>query len=485
MTDRLYLTTTIPYVNAAPHIGFALELVQADCIARYHRQRGRTVRFQTGTDENAFKNVLSARALGVPVEQLVDENAGRFRAVAQALDVSHDAFVRTTEPAHANAVHAFLSRLREDDLYRAEYQGLYCSGCEDFYLERDLEAGLCPEHRIPVTALQERNYFFRLSAYTETIAELIASRRLRVVPEARESEVLRFVERGLADISISRDAARSGGWGIPFPGDSTQVVYVWIDALVNYLTGLGFPEGSDVGRFWSDESSRVHVVGKNVWKFHAIYWPALLISAGLPVPDTIVVHGFLTTEGEKISKSRGNATDPVRYVERFGADALRYFLLRHVRPFDDTDFSVERVESAYRADLANALGNLCSRLTTLCEAAEIAGVGSDAAPPAPGGFHEALDEFRLDVALESLWREIARINREVSDARPWVEVRAGNLPGVRGPLTEWARALHAIGYWLAPFLPSSSAAIRGALNVALIRKVPPLFPRLEEVSAAA
>src|SRR3954471_7547936 len=264
MTKRAYVTTTIPYVNAPPHIGFALELVQADAIARYHRLLGREVRLQSGTDENAFKNVLSAAARGIGVQQLVDENSARFRALASALDVSLDHFQRTTDPAHRRAVDAFLARLRPEDVYTADYRGLYCTGCEDFYLETDTVDGRCPEHETPLVEVAEHNWFFRLSAYQTQLHDLIASRRVRIVPESREREVLSFIARGLSDISISRDAARSAGWGVPFPGDPTQVVYVWIDALINYLTGLGFPD-ADVGPFWNDAET-CHVIGKNVWK---------------------------------------------------------------------------------------------------------------------------------------------------------------------------------------------------------------------------
>ena len=381
MTQRAYITTTIPYVNARPHIGFALELVQADVIARYHRLRGREVRLQSGTDENAFKNVLSAEARGIGVRQLVDENSVCFRALADALDVSLDHFQRTTDPAHRRAVEAFLARLRPDDVYAADYRGSYCTGCEDFYLDTDAVDGRCPEHDAPLVEVAEHNWFFRLSAYQTQLYDLVASRRVRVVPEAREREVLSFIARGLSDISISRDAARSAGWGIPYPGDPTQVVYVWIDALINYLTGLGFPD-SDVDRFWNDADT-CHVIGKNVWKFHAVYWPALLLSAGFPVPDQIVVHGFLTNEGKKISKSSGDAADPIEYVDSLGVDAVRYFLLRHVRPFEDSDFSRARLEAVYDADLAHGIGNLTSRLTALCESACVSAVDVDAVQPAP------------------------------------------------------------------------------------------------------
>jgi methionyl-tRNA synthetase len=478
MTTTLYVTTTIPYVNAPPHIGFALELVQADAIARYHRLLGATVRLQTGTDENAFKNVLSARARGVPVEELVDENAARFRALCDALDISQDHFVRTTEVAHRRAVHALLGRLKPGDVYRAAYQGLYCAGCEDFYLERDLVDGrLCPEHRTAVVEVAEHNYFFRLSAYAQRVRDLIASQRLRIVPGARETEVLRFIDRGLDDISISRDAGRAGGWGIPYPGDSGQVVYVWIDALVNYLSGLGFPDDACVDRFWGSGARKLHVIGKNVWKFHAVYWPALLLSAGLDVPDEIFAHAFLTIEGKKISKSSGSAPDPVQYVERLGADALRYFLLRYARPFEDTDFSVSRLEAAYDADLANGLGNLCSRLTALAAAAALEGCTGAEVPDPPSGFHDAARAFRFDQALATLWDGVAQINREVSEARPWDHVRAGRVDAARGDLSQWVERLASLAYWLAPFLPSTARAIRGAVSQSPIRKCGPLFPR--------
>jgi methionyl-tRNA synthetase len=475
----LYVTTTIPYVNAPPHVGFALELVQADAIARYHRLLGETVRLQTGTDENAFKNVLSARVRGVPVERLVDENAARFRALASALSISIDRFVRTTDAAHRRAVYAVLARLRSGDVYSARYEGLYCEGCEDFYLERDLGEGrLCPDHRVPVVEVAENNYFFRLSAYEDRLHDLIESRRLRIIPEARETEVLRFIGRGLDDISISRDAGRSGGWGIPFPGDSAQVVYVWIDALVNYLSGLGFPDCSETSRFWDPETRKLHVIGKNVWKFHAVYWPALLLSAGLDVPDEILVHGFLTIDGEKISKSRGSAPDPIQYVERYGADAVRYHLLRYVRPFEDSDFSDARLAATYESDLANGLGNLSSRLSALGEAAGLEGRTRATVPDAPAGFHHAVRSFRFDHALAALWDVVTRINREITEARPWEHVKAGRLDAARRELAPWVEQLVGVGYWLRPFVPSTAGRILDSLSRSPIRKGALLFPRL-------
>ena len=480
MNKHLYVTTTIPYVNAAPHIGFALELVQADVITRYHRLTSASVRLQTGTDENAFKNVLSARERGIPVRRLVDENAARFQELVRRLHISADRFVRTTEPVHRQAVHAFLAHLRPGDVYQASYEGLYCSGCEDFYLEGDVEDRRCPEHGIALAEVAERNHFFRLSAYQEQLHELIASRRIRIVPDGRECEVLSFIARGLSDISISRDTERAEGWGIPFPGDPTQVVYVWIDALINYLTGLGYPDGDDVSRHW-ERAAKCHVIGKNVWKFHAVYWPALLLSAGLDVPDEIVVHGFLTNEGRKISKSAGNGVDPLEYVEEFGVDGVRHFLLRHVRPFDDSDFSRTRLAAAYNADLSNGIGNLTSRLTALAESAQVGGIAREPGLP-PNGFQDLVEAHRFDLALAALWDEIGQINRELGEVKPWDLVKNGKLEDARSSISPLLHRLLTVSHWLSPFLPSTAVTINSVLSAAPIRRTPPLFPRIQSLT---
>jgi methionyl-tRNA synthetase len=474
--NKRYVTTTIPYVNAAPHVGFALELVQADVIARYERLLGNEVRFQSGTDENAAKNVTSARERGVPVAQFVAENAACFQELCAELDISIDRFLRTTEDAHRRAVHAFLARLRPGDVYETAYRGLYCPGCEDFYLPRELIADACPDHGNVISDVEERNHFFRLSRYQTQLRDLIASRRLHVVPESRETEGLQFIDCGLDDISISRDAARSDGWGIRFPDDPGQIVYVWIDALINYLTGLGYP-GDEFSSFWNEDSVKLHVIGRNVWKFHAVYWPALLLSAGLSLPNRIVSHGFLTIDGEKISKSRGRAPAPGEYIRQLGPDALRYYLLRYTRPFHDSDFSAARLHQVYETDLANGLGNLCSRLTTLCEAVELTGVPQNEPAAAPPDYHEPLRVFQFDRALSALWKEVGRLNREIVEVKPWIDVRAGRHAAVRETLAGWVARLHTLAYWLSPFLPGTGRALRDALAGPAIRKCGPLFPR--------
>lgn len=340
MPPRCYITTSIPYVNAEPHVGFALELVQADVLARHRRLRGQSVRFQTGTDENAFKNVLAAQQLGIPTQDLVDRNAQKFRDLAAALHISADDFIRTTEPRHRRGVAAFWNALDPADLIARDYHGLYCTGCEDFYLPRDLVDGKCPDHNVTPTEIAERNLFFNLSRHQPFLEQTLTQNLPAITPAARRNEVLAFVRAGLTDFSVSRPAARTRGWGTPVPNDPTQTIYVWVDALVNYLSALGYGSDASWSDWWNPDVQKIHVIGKNVWKFHAIYWPALLRSTSLCPPDQILVHGFVTAEGRKISKSLGNAVDPFFVIARFGPDPVRYYLLRAIPPFDDGDFGL-------------------------------------------------------------------------------------------------------------------------------------------------
>jgi methionyl-tRNA synthetase len=481
--NRAYITTSIPYVNGEPHVGFALELVQADAIARYQRSIGKKTRFQTGTDENAFKNVLSAKKLGVGTQELVDRNSEVFRTLGEALNCAVDDFVRTTEERHRLGVHRLWEQLRPGDVYRKSYEGLYCTGCEDFLLERDLVDGRCPDHETEPAPVEEENWFFRLSAYQEQIEELIRSGRLGIAPEKRRREVLSFVERGLQDISVSRRAERVANWGVAVPGDEGQIIYVWIDALINYLSGPGFGESEpdeSVGwrEWWNEATHKVHVIGKNVWKFHAVYWPALLLSAGLPLPDEIVVHGFLTTNGRKIGKSLGNAVDPFESIERFGSDGVRYYLLRSVSPFDDGDFSSERLLNAYNGELANGLGNLVSRLTALAERGGYGSFTAEPIPDPPDGFEKALARHEFDRSLDYLWEVIGQVNREVEIERPWELLTEGNQEALNRLLDRWLTELHRIVYWLQPFLPEAAERVLKGLERDPIRAFGSLFPRI-------
>ena len=471
-----YLTTSIPYVNAAPHIGFALEMVQADCLARLYRLQGHCVRFQAGADENSLKNVLAAEAAGLPVEAFVRRNAERFRQLKPALNLSTDDFLRTSSSdRHRSGVKSLWAACAASgDIYKRAYSGLYCTGCEQFYKAAELVDGCCPEHGTRPERVEEENYFFRLSRYRAPLREALQSGRLQIVPERRANEVLAWIEDGLEDFSISRSAARAHGWGVPVPGDPDQVIYVWFDALGNYITALGYGSGgTDLSTFWRDADRREHVIGKGITRFHAVYWPAMLLSAGLPLPTRIFVHGYVTVDGRKIGKSAGNAVDPVPLAEAFGTDALRYYLLRHLRSTDDSDFSVERLRQAYRSELAGQLGNLAHRICSMIErychgaipqAATETEATSALAAAGEGLLPSVADEvqsFDFHKALARIWSFIAATNKVVANSAPWSLAKAAQQSAdaraqLDACLHALAEALALIGCSLAPLLPSTS-----------------------------
>jgi methionyl-tRNA synthetase len=494
MPRTLYVSTAIPYVNAPPHLGFALEMVLADTLARHARASGERVHFVSGTDENSLSNVRAAEGAGVAVRDLVDTNAARYRALDRLLAASFDDFVRTSvDPRHFAAVHAIWDACaRAGDLERRTYRGLYCVGCEQFYDPDELDQGLCPEHRKAPEAVEEDNWFFRLSRYERPILEALASGRLRIEPRERAREVEQFLAGGLRDVSVSRSRTRARGWGIPVPGDPEQVVWVWLDALANYLATLGYPSDEiQCRRFWTEADRRVHVVGKGIVRFHAVVWPALLLAAGLPLPTTIWVHGYVTVGGQKIGKSRGNAVDPAVIVERYGIDALRYFLLRHVGPKQDADVDDARISAAYRSELADGLGNLLSRTVALLRSTTGARVPP---PPAPGldpsgevladragrlerDVDEAVERFAPDDALRAIWAVIAAANKHLAETAPWALAKQIDCGArVQAILHHTALALGAIGRSLVPFLPATANAIVEAIG-SPERPVPILFPK--------
>ncbi|MEV8505547.1 methionine--tRNA ligase [Actinoplanes sp. NPDC051475] len=456
-----YVTTAIPYVNAAPHLGHALELVQADVLARQRRARGQDVRFLTGTDDNALKNVAAARNAGVPVRDFVAANGDRFAALRGPLELSFDDFIRTSEARHTQGVADLWKRSR-NDFYRREYTGLYCAGCEQF-----LDTNTCAEHVTPPERVSEENWFFRLSRYQKRIRQVLEDGAVRIEPAARRNEVLAFVRAGLRDISVSRSAARAEGWGISVPGDPDQVVYVWWDALANYVTAL---DEEAYRRWWAGPSERVHVIGKGIVRFHAVYWLALLLSAGEPLPTAILVHDYLTVDGAKLSKSAGNSVDPVDLADRFGVDALRWWLLRDVATLGDTDFTVARLVRRHDLDLANGVGNLVKRTVSLAYRDGIRPTPHRS--DLPQRVDQALDKGDFRAATEAITDEVAHGNRLVETKQPW-KLTGPRRTAVVGELLGRCQIIAAE---LEPFLPSASRRLRNEL--ALEGPPRPAFARL-------
>jgi methionyl-tRNA synthetase len=486
------VTTAIPYVNGQPHVGHALELVQADVLARHRRQRGDEVRLQTGTDDNALKNVQAAEAAGLPVAEYVARVSERFAGLASALDLSVDDFIRTSsDPRHRPGVEKLWAACAaRGDLYRKAYSGRYCVGCERFYAPDELTAdGRCEEHATVPDLVEEENWFFRLSAYQDRLLALIASDRLRIEPATRKREVLSFVRSGLEDFSVSRSVERSRGWGIPVPGDPDQVIYVWFDALANYITALGY--GHDAPRFdhWWNNSERVHVIGKGITRFHAVYWPAMLLSAGMAVPDAILVHEYLTADGAKIKKSAGNADDPADLITRYGSDALRWWLLREVARSGDTDFTVARLIARANDDLANNLGNLVNRTVSMVHRYRggVVPVPSGVTPSAlraarsvaDSTIDAALAEFDFRRAVDAVIAIGDEANRYVEAVRPWDLAKSERGEELDAVLGELVAACRDIGYHLAPFLPSAAGRITVQCGLSALPEPRPVFPRLE------
>jgi methionyl-tRNA synthetase len=496
---RFYITTAIPYVNGDPHLGHALEFVQADVLARHRRLRGDDVRFLSGTDDNALKNVDAALAAGLPVAEFVAEKAKRFVELAGPLQLSTDDFIRTsTDPRHRPGVERLWRACAEaGDLYQRDYEGLYCPGCEAFLVPGDLVDGRCSEHGEQPELVAERNWFFRLSRYQDTLLDLIDSGRLRIEPEHRRNEVLAFIKSGLSDFSASRTRERARGWGIPVPDDPEQVIYVWFDALANYITSLGSRlHGDQYREWWSESDERLHVIGKGIIRFHAIYWPAILLSAGQQLPTTIFVHDYLTIEGHKLSKSLGTAIDPVRVVERFGADALRWWFLRDVPRKGDSDFR-EGLIASRATELADGLGNLINRTIALVSRNRPEGVQPTSEPLAeaallqalcselPAAIDEALAAFDLRAATAALWEVVTEANRFVSATQPWKlanAARGGNNRAAErldAVLVVLLGACTVITDELRPFLPLAAERIDTALAELDVRQGRSLFPKVE------
>jgi len=476
--NKFYITTSIPYANAQGHIGHALEFVQADVVARYHRAKGENVFFLTGTDEHGIKIAKAAADKGVNPQDFTDQISARFGELTRVLNISNDDFIRTTDQKrHWPAVKEVWQKLGANgDLYKKQYEGLYCSGCEAFITEKELADGRCAIHKKAPEKVAEENWFFKLSKYESQIKEKIEGGELRIVPEGRKNEVLSLINQGLQDVSFSRPKEKLQ-WGIPVPGDETSVIYVWADALVNYISALEYSGGEKFKKYWPAD---VHIVGKDILRFHATIWPAILLSLGIELPRTIFVHGFITMEGQKMSKTIGNVIDPFELVQKYGVDAVRYFLLREIPPTEDGDFSYEKFETRYNADLAGGLGNLVARVVTLAAKSKIQNPKSKISVQNSNlrnlileteknvGKH--IEEFRFNDALIAIWEIIHFCDKYIDEKKPWVE-----SPDQKEVIDDLLLAITEIGELIKPFLPETASKIQKQIQE---HKSEALFPRI-------
>ena len=461
---KFYLTTAIDYSNGDPHLGHALEKIGADCIARYRRLRGDNVHFLMGMDEHSQSVLQAAARAGVSPQAWVDRMAARFADFWSRLECSNDDWIRTTEPRHFRSVTELLRRIQQlhsDDLYVAEYEGLYCTGCEEFKQESQIVDGHCIEHpTLELVRTRERNHFFRLSRYGDRILQLITAGTLRVEPAIRRNEVVRLLEGGLQDISVSR---LRQPWGIPFPGDPDQTVYVWFDALINYLSATGFPE-PEYERLWPAE---LHIIGKGITRFHCVIWPAMLLAAELALPAEVWAHGYVQWEGTKMSKTAGTAVTLDEAIERHGPDSLRYFLLREVGFEADGNFSWDRFDERYTADLADGFGNLASRALAM-----LAKYRNGIVPASSKGtsldeigakaiqeYRLAMDGLDLRTGAEAAWSLVSGANLFVQQAAPWALAKAGKDEELDEVLSALARALCRLAVVTSPFMPSKAQAL--------------------------
>jgi methionyl-tRNA synthetase len=472
MTKQIYITTAIPYVNAAPHVGHALELVQSDALARFWRATGANVFWSWGADENSLKNVQAAEKEGLNVQKLVDKYSKEFESLKGPFNLTFDVFNRTSSKDHFSGAQALWQKCKKEDIYKKKYKGLYCVGCERFYTENELDDGLCPEHLTKPELVEEENYFFKLTNYADFLKKLISSDELRIMPLTRKNEVLSFIDQGLEDFSISRSVDRARGWGVPVPDDDSQVMYVWFDALTTYLTALGYPNGEMYRKYWVNNSDKVHMIGKGIIRFHAVYWIAMLESAGIELPSEEFVHGYITVNGQKISKTLGNVIDPFDLVSKFGVDPVRFYLLREIPAWGDGDFSQTRFRDLYNGELANGLGNLVARIARLAS-------DTNLSLPEKKNFTfkkevaEHLKNYRFDHAILSVLDDIGRLDKRINEERPWA-LEGSALKKAISPIAQQVRE---IAFNLSPFLPETSEKILNQFT-GKISAEKPLFPRL-------
>ncbi|MFH1142636.1 MAG: methionine--tRNA ligase [Candidatus Uhrbacteria bacterium] len=461
---KFYVTTPIYYVNDKPHIGHVYSTVAADILARYHRMLGDEVMFLTGTDENSQKGVDAAELAKQDVQEYIDQMAARWESTFDSLGFTNNDFIRTTQDRHVTAATKFFKKVYDQgDIYEGEYQGLYCTGCEAFLNESDLEDGNCPNHKKPPEQIKEKNYFFKLTKYRQALLEHIKNNPEFIMPESRRNEVISYIDNFMEDISISRDSMK---WGIPVPIDTDQRIYVWFDALINYISAIGYTDETDqFNKFWPAD---VHIVGKDIIKFHCALWPAMLLAAGLPLPKTVFAHGFFTINGDKISKSLGNAIDPVELTQKYGIDPVRYFLMREIHFGEDGDFSEERMVERYNGELANDLGNLLSRTLAMTEK-----YCDGLVPEKAEGFlkddwqqyNQAMNELRFHEAIEVCWNLVRQANQYVEQQKPWELAKQDDKKPLENALYVLLETLRHVAWMIYPFMTETSEAMFKQLGI--------------------
>jgi len=460
---KFYLTTAIPYVNSWPHAGHALEFVQTDAIARWHKLLGEDVFLTTGADENSLKNVQAAEEAGITTQQLCDKNSAIFKELAINIGLSFSSFLRSSiKEDHWPGTYKLWQLCKKSgDIYKKKYKGLYCVGCETFYTQNELDNGVCPEHKKKPELVEEENYFFRLSKYQKQIEKLIETDKLKVIPGTRKNEVLSFIRQGLEDFSISRSKERAKGWGVPVPGDDSQIIYVWVDALGIYLTGIGYGTNEKLFKKWW--AADLHVIGKGITRFHAVYWPAILLSAGLPLPKSILVHGYITAEGQKMSKTLGNVVNPLELLKKYSADAIRYFLIKEIPVFEDGDFSEKAMVNRINGELVGDLGNLIYRVLSLAEKfkGKIEGKPELEERLDLDKIKKLMEDYRLNEALEGIWEFIRATNKYVNGNEPW-KLQGRELGNVLYNLLEACRIISIL---ISSFLPETAGKINKQLGI--------------------
>ena len=466
-----YITTAIPYMNGDPHIGHAVDYCLADVCARYYRLLGDEVKFQAGTDEHGSKIAQKAEESGVEVKAFVDGKVDLFKGFIAKLNVSYTDFVRTTDEWHERRVQEIWKKL-ESHIYKDSYKGWYCTGCERFVTDKEFDEnhGICPDHQKPYEKLEEENYYLRISDFKEQIRNAIESEKMLILPDFRKKEILKLLDES-PDVSISRPKSQLK-WGVTVPGDDSQVMYVWVDALSNYITVLGYPD-NDISEWWP---ALAQFVGKDILRFHAIIWPAMLIGLGLPLPQTIVSHGMILADGQKMSKSVGNVVDPMSVIEKHGLDAFRYFFLRHIDTFNDSDFTWAKFEDAYNNELANDLGNLVQRLATLASKNDIRSIG-EIKPLFSKEYCELMNKFEFAKAFDCVWEKVQALNKSIDEEKPWAMAKNGENEKLEECLNRLITELLNINLELTSFIPDTCSKISDIFSDVIMPPKTPLFPK--------